>query len=320
MFFMGAQWCPFCAVRALGAGSRRPPASGSGAASANCSAARARTTSRPWRPTTSPGRPTRATTSASATRGGHRGRRPAAEARLLRRTAGGRIRQARLRSRSSSPPARAGRYTVDLGYSPGLIDGQTFADAAQGSRHRSADRGGRSDRRPGRRDHRADLQARREAAGERLREGIDPGARSGTRMSGVGTAARLVFRDPFNLALGLVAALGCAVLLCWSGQIVTRAPLGGPLLGPRHRAPGRDRRDQPRLRDRRAAAAGRRPPGPRRRPPARRGGLRPRLALRDRRRLLLLAPDPADDPRLPRRHRHLDPRRQPRHPPLVPAA
>lgn len=46
-------------------------------------------------------------------------------------------------------------------------------------------------------------------------------------MSGVGTAARLVFRDPFNLALGLVAALGCAVLLCWSGQVVTRAPLGG---------------------------------------------------------------------------------------------
>jgi hypothetical protein len=46
-------------------------------------------------------------------------------------------------------------------------------------------------------------------------------------MSGAGTAARLVFRDPFNLVLGLVAALGCAVLLCWSGQIVTRAPLGG---------------------------------------------------------------------------------------------
>jgi hypothetical protein len=46
-------------------------------------------------------------------------------------------------------------------------------------------------------------------------------------MSGAGTAARLVFRDPFNLALGLVAALGCAVLLCWSGQVVTRSPLGG---------------------------------------------------------------------------------------------
>jgi hypothetical protein len=46
-------------------------------------------------------------------------------------------------------------------------------------------------------------------------------------MRGAGTAARLVFRDPFNLALALVAALGCAVLLCWSGQIVTRAPLGG---------------------------------------------------------------------------------------------
>ena len=46
-------------------------------------------------------------------------------------------------------------------------------------------------------------------------------------MSGAGTAARLVFRDPFNLALGLVASLGCAVLLCWSGQVVTRAPLGG---------------------------------------------------------------------------------------------
>ncbi|HEX4753299.1 MAG TPA: hypothetical protein VH268_10390 [Solirubrobacterales bacterium] len=46
-------------------------------------------------------------------------------------------------------------------------------------------------------------------------------------MSAARTAARLVFRDPFNVALGLVAALGCAVLLCWSGQIVTRAPLGG---------------------------------------------------------------------------------------------
>jgi hypothetical protein len=46
-------------------------------------------------------------------------------------------------------------------------------------------------------------------------------------MRGAGTAARLVFRDPFNLALALVAALGCAVLLCWSGQVVTRAPLGG---------------------------------------------------------------------------------------------
>jgi hypothetical protein len=46
-------------------------------------------------------------------------------------------------------------------------------------------------------------------------------------MTGAGTAARLVFRDPFNIALGLVAELGCAVLLCWSGQIVTRAPLGG---------------------------------------------------------------------------------------------
>jgi hypothetical protein len=46
-------------------------------------------------------------------------------------------------------------------------------------------------------------------------------------MRGAGTAARLVFRDPFNVVLGLVAALGCAVLLCWSGQIVTRAPLGG---------------------------------------------------------------------------------------------
>lgn len=46
-------------------------------------------------------------------------------------------------------------------------------------------------------------------------------------MSGAGTAARLVFRDPFNVALGLVAALGCAVLLCWSGQVVTRSPLGG---------------------------------------------------------------------------------------------
>ena len=46
-------------------------------------------------------------------------------------------------------------------------------------------------------------------------------------MSAAGTAARLVFRDPFNIALGLVAALGCAVLLCWSGEIVTRAPIGG---------------------------------------------------------------------------------------------
>jgi hypothetical protein len=46
-------------------------------------------------------------------------------------------------------------------------------------------------------------------------------------MRGAGTAARLVFRDPFNLALGLVGALGCAVLLCWSGQVVTKAPYGG---------------------------------------------------------------------------------------------
>lgn len=46
-------------------------------------------------------------------------------------------------------------------------------------------------------------------------------------MSAAGAAARLVFRDPFNLVLGLVAALGCTVLLCWSGQVVTRAPLGG---------------------------------------------------------------------------------------------
>jgi hypothetical protein len=46
-------------------------------------------------------------------------------------------------------------------------------------------------------------------------------------MRGAGMAARLVFRDPFNLALGLVAALVCAILLCWSGQVVTRAPLGG---------------------------------------------------------------------------------------------
>jgi hypothetical protein len=41
------------------------------------------------------------------------------------------------------------------------------------------------------------------------------------------TAARLVFRDPFNLALGLVGGLGCAVFLCWAGQVVTRAPFGG---------------------------------------------------------------------------------------------
>ena len=46
-------------------------------------------------------------------------------------------------------------------------------------------------------------------------------------MRAAGTAAGQVFRDPFNIALGLVAALGCAVLLCWSGQVVTRAPLGG---------------------------------------------------------------------------------------------
>jgi hypothetical protein len=46
-------------------------------------------------------------------------------------------------------------------------------------------------------------------------------------MRGAGTAARIVFRDPFNVALGVVAALGCAVLLCWSGQVVTRSPLGG---------------------------------------------------------------------------------------------
>jgi hypothetical protein len=36
-----------------------------------------------------------------------------------------------------------------------------------------------------------------------------------------------VFRDPFNLALALVAALGAAAFLGWAGQVVTRAPLGG---------------------------------------------------------------------------------------------
>jgi hypothetical protein len=40
-------------------------------------------------------------------------------------------------------------------------------------------------------------------------------------------AARLVFRDPFNLALALVAALGCAAFLGWAGEVVTRAPVGG---------------------------------------------------------------------------------------------
>jgi hypothetical protein len=46
-------------------------------------------------------------------------------------------------------------------------------------------------------------------------------------MRGAGTAARAVFRDPFNLALATVAALGCAALLGWAGQVVSRAPVGG---------------------------------------------------------------------------------------------
>jgi hypothetical protein len=46
-------------------------------------------------------------------------------------------------------------------------------------------------------------------------------------VSGAGTAARLVFRDPFNLATAMVAALGCAALLGWAGQVVSRAAFGG---------------------------------------------------------------------------------------------
>jgi len=36
-----------------------------------------------------------------------------------------------------------------------------------------------------------------------------------------------VFRDPFNLALGVVAAIASVVLLGWAGQIVVRVPIGG---------------------------------------------------------------------------------------------
>jgi len=37
----------------------------------------------------------------------------------------------------------------------------------------------------------------------------------------------MVFRDPFNVAVGLVVGSAALVLLAWSGQIVTRLPLGG---------------------------------------------------------------------------------------------
>lgn len=36
-----------------------------------------------------------------------------------------------------------------------------------------------------------------------------------------------VFRDPFNVVLGLVSFTGIALLLMWAGQIVNRAPIGG---------------------------------------------------------------------------------------------
>jgi hypothetical protein len=36
-----------------------------------------------------------------------------------------------------------------------------------------------------------------------------------------------VFRDPFNLALGSVVFLGALLLFAWSGQIVSRLPVGG---------------------------------------------------------------------------------------------
>jgi len=37
----------------------------------------------------------------------------------------------------------------------------------------------------------------------------------------------VVFRDPFNLALGSVVFLGALLLFAWSGQIVSRLPVGG---------------------------------------------------------------------------------------------
>lgn len=40
-------------------------------------------------------------------------------------------------------------------------------------------------------------------------------------------AARLVFGDPFNIAVGVVVALTSALLLGWAGQIVVRSPIGG---------------------------------------------------------------------------------------------
>jgi hypothetical protein len=36
-----------------------------------------------------------------------------------------------------------------------------------------------------------------------------------------------VFRDPFNLVLGIIATIGSAVVLGWAGQIVVRLPIGG---------------------------------------------------------------------------------------------
>lgn len=40
-------------------------------------------------------------------------------------------------------------------------------------------------------------------------------------------AVRDIFRDPFNVAVGVIVAIASAVLLAWAGQIVVRAPIGG---------------------------------------------------------------------------------------------
>ena len=120
-----------------------------------------------------------------------------------------------------------GRYTVELAYSPSLLEGQSFAalreSVAAGAPTPAAEAI----------DGEADaitalicrLDGQKPASV--CAEGDDRGARAGDRVSGAGAAARIVFRDPFNLALALVAALGSAALLCWAGQVVSRAAFGG---------------------------------------------------------------------------------------------
>ena len=41
------------------------------------------------------------------------------------------------------------------------------------------------------------------------------------------SALRLVFNDPFNVAVGLVTGAGALAVLAWSGQIIVNLPVGG---------------------------------------------------------------------------------------------